>query len=140
MKEEAGTRRLYSMPASQTTILAFIGYLASLGRIPSASLHPYLCGINRLHADFGFNKPAQGHWISLAREIEGFFNQAPTKSAPFPASYMPSILTHDLQDTTSSYHVGVCACLTRHFAFFSRTDSGALHFLFIRIDGRLDVR
>ena len=38
VQDEAGTPRLSSMPASQTTILAFIGYLASLGRIRSASL------------------------------------------------------------------------------------------------------
>jgi hypothetical protein len=35
VQDEAGTPRLSSMPASQTTILAFIGYLASLGRIRS---------------------------------------------------------------------------------------------------------
>ena len=50
--------------------------------------------------------------------------QAPTKAAPFPASYMMSILMHGLQDTTSSHHVRVCACLTAQFAFFSRADSG----------------
>jgi len=128
VQDEAGTPRLSSMPASQTTILAFIGYLASLGKIRSSSLQPYLSAINSLHADFGFAKPAQGHWISLARkgfgEIEGSLNQAPTKAAPFPASYMLSILTHGLLDTTSSHHVRVCACLTAQFAFFSRADSG----------------
>ena len=128
VQDEAGTPRLSSMPASQTTILAFIGYLASLGKIRSSSLQPYLSAINSLHADFGFAKPAQGHWISLARkgfgEIEGSLHQAPTKAAPFPASYMLSILTHGLLDTTSSHHVRVCACLTAQFAFFSRADSG----------------
>ena len=128
VQDEAGTPRLSSMPASQTTILAFIGYLASLGKIRSSSLHPYLSAINSLHADFGFTKPAQGHWISLARkgfgEIEGSLNQAPTKAAPFPASYMLSILRHGLQDSSSSHHVRVCACLTAQFAFFSRADSG----------------
>ena len=68
VQDEAGTPRLSSMPASQTTILAFIGYLASLDRIRSSSLQPYLSAINSLHADFGFPKPAQGHWISLARK------------------------------------------------------------------------
>ena len=128
VQDEAGTPRLSSMPASQTTILAFIGYLASLGKIRSSSLQPYLSAINSLHADFGFPKPAQGHWISLARkgfgEIEGSLNQAPTKAAPFPASYMLSILKHGLKDTTSSHHIRVCACLTAQFAFFSRADSG----------------
>jgi hypothetical protein len=105
------------MPASQTNILAFIGYLASLGRIRSSSLQPYLSDINSLHADFGFPKSAQGHWISLARkgfgEIDGSFNQAPTNAAPFPASYMLSILMHGLQDTTSSRHVRLCKNIVR---------------------------
>ncbi len=116
VQDEAGTPRLSSLPASQTTILAFIGYLASLGKIRSSSLQPYLSAINSLHADFGFPKPAQGHWISLARkgfgEIEGSLNQAPTKAAPFPASYMLSILKHGLQDTTSSHHVHICMCMS----------------------------
>jgi hypothetical protein len=128
VQDEAGTPRLSSMPASQTTIFAFIGYLASFGRIRSSSLQQYLSAINSLHAGFGFPKPAQGHWISLAckgfGEIEGSFNQAPTKAAAFPASYMLSILIHGLQDSASSHQVLACACLTAQFAFFSRADSG----------------
>jgi hypothetical protein len=31
---------------------------------------------------------------------------------------------HGLQDTTSSHHVRLCACLTAQFDFFSRADSG----------------
>jgi hypothetical protein len=37
---------------------------------------------------------------------------------------MLSILRHGLQDSSSSHHVRVCACLTAQFAFFSRADSG----------------
>jgi hypothetical protein len=107
--DEADTPRLSRIPSSQT-ILVFIDYLASLGKIRSSSLEPYLSVINSLHVDFGSAKPAQGHWIPVARkcfvEIERSLNQAPNKAAPFPASYILSILTHGLLDTTS------CACLS----------------------------
>jgi hypothetical protein len=67
VQDEAGTPRLSSMSTSQTTILDFIGYLTSLDRIRSSSLHPYLSAINNLHADFGFKNPDQGNWISLSK-------------------------------------------------------------------------
>jgi hypothetical protein len=112
--DEDDTPRLSRIPSSQT-IVVFIDYIASLGKIRSSSLEPYLSVINSSHVDFGSTKPAQGHWIPVARkcfEIERSLNQAPTKAAPFPASYVLSILTHGLLDTTSSHHVRVCACLS----------------------------
>ena len=66
VQDEAGTPRLSSMPASQTTILAFIGHLASLGRIRSSSLQPYLSAINSLHA-VDFNSRLAGYYILTPR-------------------------------------------------------------------------
>ena len=58
VQDEAGTSRLSSIPAPQTTILAFIDYLVSLGTIRSSSLQSYLSVINSLHVYFGFKNPA----------------------------------------------------------------------------------
>jgi hypothetical protein len=116
VQDEAGTPRLSSMPASQTTILAFIGYLASLGKIRSSSLQPYLSAINSLHADFGFPKPAQGHWISLARkgfgEIEGSLNQAPTKIQALIC--LMKMLTSSMTPSRSKSRPGISSGLKQH--------------------------
>jgi len=59
-----------------------MGFLAEEGKVKAGSLQPYLSAINSAHADFGFDKPAQGHWIILARrdfeEVEGAQHQKPT--------------------------------------------------------------
>ena len=63
-------------------------------------------------------------------------NQVRSVSSILHVVYFNSVL----QDTTSSYHVSDCACLAEQLDFYSREDSGELHFRFIRIDIRLDVR
>ena len=83
VQDEADTPCLSSMPASQTTIIAFIGYLASLGRIRSASLHPYLCGINRLHADFGLTNRRKGIGFLLHARLKA----SSTKHQPSPLRF-----------------------------------------------------
>jgi len=76
VQDDAGAPRLCPLPASPATILAYMGFLAEEGKVKAGSHQPYLSAINSAHADFGFEKSAQGHWIILARrgfeEIEGF--------------------------------------------------------------------
>ena len=74
-QDDAGAPRLCPLPASQATILAYMGFLAEEGKVKAGSLQPYLSVINSAHADFGFDKPAQVHGIILAgrgfEELEG---------------------------------------------------------------------
>jgi hypothetical protein len=130
IQDDAGAPRLSPLPASPATILAYMGFLAEEGKVKASSLQSYLSAINSAHADFGFDKPAQGHWIILARrgfeEIEGARHQKPTTATPFPSAFMLAILTFGLLEDTADVHVRECACLAAQFAFFSRADSGCL--------------
>ena len=130
VQDEAGSHRLQSLPASQATLLAYIGFTAQESNIRSSSLQPYLSAINSVHADFGFDKPAQGHWIIQARrgfgELEGAQGVQIKKACPFPAQHMRDILRFELHDNTSDNDVRKCACLAAQFAFFARAESGWL--------------
>ena len=130
MQDEAGSHRLQSLPASQATLLAYIEFTVQEGNIRSSRLQPYLSVINSVHADFGFDKLAQCHWIIQDHrgfgELEGAQGVQIKKACPFPAQHMSDILRFGLHDNTSDNDVRKCACLARQFAFFARADSGWL--------------
>ena len=58
---------LNPLPASADMVVAYVGSIAERGTVAAASLQPYLSTINSTHADYGFEKPATGHVLSLVR-------------------------------------------------------------------------
>jgi len=103
-----------------------MGFLVEEGKVKAGCLQPYLSAINSVHADFGFDKPAQGHWIILARrgfeEVEGAQLLRPLYQllSCWPSSSLQFGLLADIADI----HVRECPCLIAQFAFFSRAVSG----------------
>ncbi len=75
------------------------GCLVTQERIRASSFQTYCSVITRLHVDFGFPKPAQ----------------IPTKTVPFPTSYMMSFLKIGLQDTVVRLHNKYTSmCVSQH--------------------------
>ena len=54
---ERGFAPLCPMPASESTVLLYLGWLFHEGRLHAASLQLYLSAINQMHIDFGFPAP-----------------------------------------------------------------------------------
>lgn len=60
------------LPATLETVLCYIGAVLEEGTVAATSLQPYLSAINRVHADFDFERPAQGPLVAAARKGMGF--------------------------------------------------------------------
>lgn len=58
---------LEPLPATPDMIAAYIGSIADRGTVAARSLQPYLSAINSVHADFGLERPALGHFAATVR-------------------------------------------------------------------------
>src|SRR6056297_3145782 len=58
---------LEPLPATPDMVAAYIGSIADRGTVAARSLQPYLSAINSVHADFGYERPALGHFITTVR-------------------------------------------------------------------------
>jgi hypothetical protein len=57
-----------SLPASQWTVVSYVGHLAEKGTWAADSLQPIFSAINRIHRDLGHEPPAVGnHFLTAAR-------------------------------------------------------------------------
>ena len=87
---QLGHEPLCPMPAAQSTILLYLGFLQEEDKVHARSLQPYMSAINQAHVDFGFAAPAVGQLLRLARrgfgEVEGASSLAPVRRTPLPAS------------------------------------------------------
>ena len=87
---QLGHEPLCPMPASQSTILLYLGFLQEKDKVYARSLQPYMSGINQTHVDFGFSAPAVCQLLRLAcrgfGEVEGGSSLAPVRRVPLPAS------------------------------------------------------
>jgi len=85
-------------------VAAYIGSIADRGTVAARSLQPYLSAINSVHADFGYERPALGHFITTVRR-----GMARTQAAtatrdtriPLPAPAVEAVLDDTLARLTS---------------------------------------
>ena len=135
----AGFPPLCPLPASQSTVLAYIGSLFDDG-IKASSLKPYLSAINSLHADLRLPLPASGHLVSLAKrgyvEREGEEELNLVQRAPLPADVVLDIVRLGMR-TTSLRTLRAAAAIGLAFLFFARGDTGVR---LRRCDLSLDAR
>jgi hypothetical protein len=126
---ERGFAPLCPMPASESTVLLYLGWLFHEGRVHAASLQPYLSAINQMHIDFGFPAPALGHDVRLARRAfgneEGASTLETTRRGAFPASAVFKILHLGLM-TSCPHTLRRCACIVTQFVWFCRGDTSML--------------
>ena len=122
-----GHEPLCPMPASQSTILLYLGFLQEEDKVHARSLQPYMSAINQAHLDFGFPAPAVGQLLRLARrgfgEVEGGSCLAPVRRSPLPASVAYRALRLGLS-TDDPGLLRACACVVFQFAWFARADTG----------------
>lgn len=57
------------LPASEETVLLYIGRLLQRGTVAASSMQPYLSAINTYHEDLGHPGPAKGR--SITRAVKG---------------------------------------------------------------------
>lgn len=114
-------------PARPEHIVAYLGFLCEEDKVHASSLQPYLSAINALHADLGFERPAMGHLVQLARkgfaELEGELDPDQAQRAPLPASTALAIVRHGLLSDDPRV-IRACACVGLQFTFFARSDTG----------------
>ena len=117
-----------ALSVSSQTVVAYLGYLLEAGTISAKSLQSYLSAINTVHNDFEYPPPVCGHLVKLVRkgfdELQDSVILQPQQVTAFPAEHMFAIVQFGLRPDTSIHHIRVCVCLTAHFAFFNRADSG----------------
>ena len=95
---------LEPLPATPDMVAAYIGSIADRGTVAARSLQPYLSAINSVHADFGYERPALGHFITTVRR-----GMARTQAAtatrdtriPLPAPAVEAVLDDTLARLTS---------------------------------------
>lgn len=137
VQAEAGAPQLSPLPAAVHTVLLYLGWLQEQDSVHHGSLQPYLSAINQAHADAGFEKPAVGHLVSLARKGFGEL-EADTLGAQERRVGLPAHLAFDIMKlgitTSSPATLRAAAAVTLAYLFFARADTAAL-----AVDGRLRV-
>jgi len=119
---------LQPLPATPLMVAAYIGWLAEHGTVAAGSLQPYLSAINAMHADFGLDKPAQGHLIQRARAgMRRGQALMQTRDARIPLP--PEVMLRMLADTSARARGASAAWLRNRYAlllaylFMGRQDS-----------------
>ena len=122
------------LPASQFTILNYIGYLAEEGSVSVDNVQPYLSAINTMHTQLALDAPASGDIIAQARK--GWRQRQTTNGAPrdhripLPASEMKRILSSAVSMCRTGRYVSCFSLFRDHVAliiiylFFGRSDTG----------------
>lgn len=127
VQAELGHEPLCPMPATQSTVLLYLGFLQEEDKVHARSLQPYMSAINQAHIDFGFPAPAVGQLLRLARrgfgEIEGGSTLTPVRRAPLPASVVWRALQLGLS-THDPRLLRACSCVVFQFLWFARADTG----------------
>mmetsp|Transcript_34075 Transcript_34075/g.77736 ORF Transcript_34075/g.77736 Transcript_34075/m.77736 type:complete len:350 (-) Transcript_34075:75-1124(-) len=120
---------LCPLPATLSTVLAYLGWLSEEDLVHHTSLQPYLTAINSAHKDLGFDAPAEGRIITLARkgfgEIEAAERGVPPAHTALPSRVVKQILIMGLA-SDDLLVVRRCAAIAFLFAFFARADSGVI--------------
>jgi hypothetical protein len=122
----AGCDPLCPCPASQATVLAYLGFLQREATVHHSSLQPYLSAINQFHLDLGYPRPAIGSLVQLARrgfgELEGELDPDRRRRQALPACHVWQIMLFGL--ASSNLHVlRMSACIVVQFSFFARGDT-----------------
>eukprot|EP00962_Isochrysis_galbana_P047792 scaffold19706_cov90-Isochrysis_galbana.AAC.1 len=129
---------LQPLPATPDMIAAYIGSIADRGTVAARSLQPYLSAINSVHADFGFDRPALGHFVAAVRR--GLARAQAASSTrdtriPLPAPAVEAVLNDTIAHLASrpSLHPRCWAAFLRArfafllaFLFMGRQDSTTL--------------
>jgi hypothetical protein len=116
------------LPACAAIVLAYLGWLQDEDRVHHGSLQPYLTSINQAHQDAGFDKPAAGKLVALARkgfgELEAERRGTTDQRVGLPAAAALEIL--DLGLTTTDPKIARAAtAVVISYSFFARGDTGA---------------
>jgi hypothetical protein len=124
---EQGCKPLAYLPAAESTILRYLGFLSDEGLVHETSLNPYLAAINQAHEDIGLPRPALGHYCTLVRKgfaaQEGDLNPNACTRMPVPADVMLDILHLGLR-TDDSHALRMCTCLVVCYSWYNRADTG----------------
>ena len=140
---------LSAMPASQSTVLRYIGHMAREGTVHVDNVQPYLSCINTAHVSVGLDPPAIGPSVSQARKgwRQRLRHVGPIddKRVPLPPGVMKLILRlgnqlvrkGDYKHDAAAYGLlrDVVAVITTYL-FFGRSDTGFA----ARNDGFPDVQ
>lgn len=115
------------LPATTETVLGFLGWLQWSGRVAHGSLQQYMSAVNAAHVDNGFDKPAVGHLVRLARkgygDLEVQREGPPNQRAGLPAEVVWQIMLVGLA-TVDLLVLRAAAALVVTYCFFARADSG----------------
>ena len=124
----AGHPAACPLPGNVATVLAYLGWLHEEHNVHHGSLQPNLTSINQAHQDAGFDKPAAGKLVALARkgfgELEVEIPGAPDRRVGLPAQAAPDILNLGLT-TTDPGVVRAATAVVMAYCFFARGDTGA---------------
>jgi hypothetical protein len=136
----AGCEPLCPCPASQATVLAYLGFLQGEDKVHAGSLQPYLSSINQFHSDLGYDCPAIGSLVQLARrgfgELEGELDPDRRRRQALPAVHVWQIMLFGL--ASSNLHIlRTSACIVVQYIFFARGDTSVQA---LEMDFRLDER
>ena len=116
------------LPACAAIVLAYMGWLQDEDRVHHGSLQPYLTSINQAHQDAGFDKPAAGKLVALARkgfgELEAERRGTTDQRVGLPAPAALDILNLGLTTTDPSIARAATAVVMT-YSFFARGDTGA---------------
>ena len=111
-QDDAGAPRMFALPVSSQTVVAYLGYLLEAGTISAKSLQSYLSVINTVHNDFEYPPPSCGHLVKLSRkgfaELQGSVILQPHQVTVFPPEHMFDIVQFGLRPDSSKNHIRVC--------------------------------
>ena len=121
------SKGLTALPAAPSTVLLYLGHLASEGRVQAANLQPYFSAINKLHVDLELPPPARGTSLSAARRRLALAQREVaerTQRLPLPAGVALAVLWCGLH-TPDDHVLRCCVCLVINFMFGCRPATGA---------------
>lgn len=127
IRDEYGQKPRSALPASEATVMLYLGHLSREGKVSEQSLQPYISSINQRHADAGLPKPATGHFLGLLRKgyaaVEAEERGEPNaQRVPVSAELVLAVLRLGLQ--TQDMHVlRMSTCVVLNFCYFSRADT-----------------
>ena len=126
-QSRAGRGHLAFLPASQRTLLAYLGSLSEEGiqYIQETSFNPYISTVNQANSLLNLPKPSIGNRVRLLRkgygEEDGLAIK-PAKGHPFSAESILDI-ERDI-DTADPQALRECATVVLAFCFLHRWDAG----------------
>ena len=137
VQRAAGVPELCPLPAHPTTVVLYLGWLQEQDRVHHGSLQQYLTAINQAHVDVGFDKPAVGHHVALAKkgfgELEAELLGALEQRGGLPAWVVLRALHLGLE-TDDPELLRATTAVVVSFCFFARGDTCTL-----AVPGRLVV-